>query len=401
MVSTVNYFCSEPILTLVYAGFAETNNDWRKRKAGGWLGNDLKGLTRFDSTMAGRQGVVDCKTMKSVMFQNSGFHLAIVGFIVLAIMCISDADLSWARKDDSRRRWGYYVVDSFHGKSGRDYLESAIKTLNVLSVTGFKLDKDGHLHNSRPELQKAISALAKMNWTEILPLVTFKSSSEGRALLSSPESRKRAVAELAALVGSDYAGAHLDFEYLSPDDAPKLAVFLRELRSALGGKKLTMAVFPPVDFPEKWSGFHDLKLIAPLMDEVVVMCYDYHRPGAAPGPVTDLKWAERNIAQVLKNLRPEQVWMGVPAYGYDWPKGGKAKVVSAREGVKLAAQHNAVRDVSGTLHFQYTIHGESHEVYLSDLETRKRMEDLARSYGLKGVALWRLGFEESSTSASD
>jgi len=31
---------------------------------------------------------------------------------------------------------------------------------------------------------------------------------------------------------------------------------------------------------------------------------------------------------------------------------------------------------------------------LSDLETRKRMEDLARVYGLKGVALWRLGFEE-------
>jgi len=221
------------------------------------------------------------------------------------------------------------------------------------------------------------------------------SSSEGRALLASAESRKRAVNELAALVGNDcYAGVHLDFEYLPPDDAPKLAVFLRELRSALNGKKLTMAVFPPVHFPEKWSGFHDLKLIGPLLDEIVVMCYDYHLPGTAPGPVTDLKWAELNVVEVLKSVRPDRVYLGVPAYGYDWPKGGKTKVVSARDGVKLAAQHNAVRDASGTLHFQYAQHGETHEVYLSDLETRKRMEDLARVYGLKGVALWRLGFEE-------
>lgn len=322
------------------------------------------------------------------MTQSSGFQIYIVGFIVLAVICLSGPQICRAQKN---------------GESGRKYLESAIKSLNVLSVTGFKLTKDGQLHISQPDSQKAIAALAKMNGTEILPLVTLKSSSEGRALLASPKSRKRAVAELTALVGGDYAWVHLDFEYLPPDDVHLLAVFLWEFRSALGGKKLTMAVFPPVDFPEKWSGFHDLKLIGPLVDEVVVMCYDYHRPGTPPGPVTDLKWMERNIKQVLKNLRPEQVWLGVPAYGYDWPKGGKAKVVSARDGVKLAAQHNAVRDASGTLHFQYAQHehGETHEVYLSDLETRKRMEDMARSYGLKGVALWRLGFEEGSTSTSE
>ncbi len=91
----------------------------------------------------------------------------------------------------------------------------------------------------------------------------------------------------------------------------------------------------------------------------------------------------------------------MPAYGYDWPRNGKPKVVSAREGVKLAVQHNAVRDASGTLHFRYTIRGETREVYFSDQETRKRMEYQARSHGLKGVALWRLGFEEGSTSTSE
>lgn len=310
--------------------------------------------------------------------------------MVLTIVCIWGPDLACAQKNN----WGYYVVDSFKGESGRKYLESVLKTLNVLSVTGFKLRGDGQLLNSRPQVQKDIAALAKRTGTEVLPLVTCTSSSEGRILLSSAESRKRAVAELTALIDGSYAGVHLDFEYLPPHDAQKLAVFLRELRSLMNGKKLTMAVFPPVDFPEKWSGFHDLKLIGPMLDELVVMCYDYHRPGSTPGPVTDLKWAERNIIQVLKSVRPEQVWLGIPAYGYDWSRSGKIKVLSAREGVKPAHQYKAVRHASGVLHFQYAEHGAMHDVYLADLETRKRMEVLAESHGLKGIALWRLGFEE-------
>jgi spore germination protein YaaH len=299
-------------------------------------------------------------------------------------------------------RWGYALIESLKSDTERKYLDNAVQSLNVLSITGYKVGRDGQLHAPSAEQQRGIASLAGKSALNILPLVTLTSSSEGRKLLASESSRQRAIANLAALAQDGlYAGLHLDFEYLPPEDAPKLAAFLKVLRSKLNGKKLTMAVFPPVDFPENWSGFHDLKLIGLHLDEIVLMCYDYHRPGTEAGPVVDLEWAKRNIAQVLKSIRPEKVWLGMPAYGYDWPKNGKPKVVSAREGVKLAAQHNAVRDASGTLHFQYTQHGETHEVYLADLETRKCMEDLAKSFGLKGVALWRLGFEEGSTSTSE
>ncbi len=190
------------------------------------------------------------------------------------------------------------------------------------------------------------------------------------------------------------AGLHLDFEYLPPDDAQGLATFLGELRPALGGRRLTMAIFPPVDFPGKWSGFHNLDLIGSFLDEIVLMCCDTHRPGTPAGPVVDLEWAERNVSQVLKSVGPEKVWLGVPAYGYDWAGKGGARVISVRDAAKLAEKHHAIGHASGNLYFYYRDQAGTHEVYVADRETRKRMEALAASFGLKGTALWRLGFEE-------
>lgn len=298
-------------------------------------------------------------------------------------------------------RWGYALIESVKSNIERKYLEIAVQSLNVLSITGYKVGRDGQLHAPSAEQQRAIASLAGRSALKILPLVTLTSSSEGRKLLASESCRQRAIGNLAALAQDGlYTGLHLDFEYLPPEDAPKLATFLKELRSKLNGKKLTMAVFPPVDFPEKWSGFHNLDLIGPHLDEIVLMCYDYHRPGTVAGPVVDFEWAKRNIVQVLKSIRPEKVWLGMPAYGYDWPKNGKPKVVSARQGVKLGAKFGAVRHLSGTLYFQYSDHTGLHDVYVADLETRKRMEDLARSFELRGVATWRLGFEELAGSNS-
>ena len=162
----------------------------------------------------------------------------------------------------------------------------------------------------------------------------------------------------------------------------------------MGGRRLTMAIFPPVDFPGKWSGFHNLDLIGPYLDEIVLMCYDYHRPGTPAGPVVDLEWAKRNVIRVLKSVSPEKVWLGVPAYGYDWTGKGRARVFPARDAARLAAKHHAIRHASGSLYFRYRDQAGTHEVYVADRETRNRMEALAASFYLKGTALWRLGFEE-------
>lgn len=327
------------------------------------------------------------------VFMKSG--MTYMGFVVVLMLISGTSRGQEIAGGKPLQKWGYCLLESLEKEPLRKEIEAAVKDLNVLSVTGYKLGKEGRVHGPSPEMLAQIESLARKGNVEVLPLVAFTSRSDGRMLLASPVSRKRAVEELAALGRSKvYAGLHLDFEYLPPEDAQGLAAFLGELRPALGGRRLTMAVFPPVDFPRKWSEFHNLDLIVSLLDEIVLMCYDAHRPGTPAGPVVDMEWAKRNITRVLESVRPEKVWLGVPAYGYDWTGKGRARVVSARDAARLGEKHHAVRHASGNLYFHYRDQAGTHEVYVADRETRKRMEALAASFNLRGTALWRLGFEE-------
>ena len=104
-----------------------------------------------------------------------------------------------------------------------------------------------------------------------------------------------AVKEMCETYG--FPGIHLDFEYFPPEDSFFLALFLKELKDKMKNLVVSMAVFPQAEFPEKWSRFHDLTKISRHLDEIVIMCYDYHRPGTGPGPVTDKNWADKRQDQ--------------------------------------------------------------------------------------------------------
>lgn len=287
-------------------------------------------------------------------------------------------------------RWGYLV----HTSTPRaEYLEKALAGYAVVSPTGFRLGYPGTITRENPRLIKSLKALSHRHGFALYPLVSFRSTAQGRMILASEESRDRAALAIADLAQKeDFPGVHLDFEYLPPEDSDKLALFLSRLRAHYEGK-ITMALFPQVEFPEKWSRFHDLGKIGHLLDKAVIMCYDYHGPGGRPGPVTDVSWAEKNIRHALGFMKPEQVWLGIPAYGYLWC-GGRARVVSAKRGALIAEARGATRDPSGTLRALFRQGDATCHLYLSDRITRIRLADLARRYRLAGTALWRIGFDD-------
>lgn len=143
----------------------------------------------------------------------------------------------------------------------------------------------------------------------MLPLAAFTSSTGkvGYSWHPRPLGRKQGKGSSRWRKTGSTRAFHLDLEHLPPEGVPKSAGFLKKLNADLNGRKLTTTVFLPHGFPAKWSSFRNLELIGPLLDEIVLMCYDYHRPGAPAGPVVDLEWAERKIARVLQSVRPEKV----------------------------------------------------------------------------------------------
>lgn len=285
--------------------------------------------------------------------------------------------------------WGYI----YHASKLSDaYLALTVPGFDVICVSGFRLDDTGRVRIESSGMIDKVRRIIGARRTALYPMVSFQSAAQGRRMLASGRLIAAAAGNIAAMARENgFTGVHLDFEYLPPEDAPKLAKLLAALRKSFPGT-ITMAVFPPVGFPVKWSGFHDLKLIAPLLDGIVIMCYDLHGAHTGPGPVTDVKWAEANIQYALRYLDAGKIWLGMPAYGYRWC-GKHALVLSAREGMKIAGT-SYERDPSGTVHFTRTYSGMNCVVYISDRHTRSLLKKLSLRYGLAGTAVWRLGLED-------
>jgi spore germination protein YaaH len=65
----------------------------------------------------------------------------------------------------------------------------------------------------------------------------------------------------------------------------------------------------------------------------------------------------------------------------------------------LAQDHGATPAFDATeeeMHFGYTARGIQHELWIQSPQTLRRKLPLMYEYGLKGISVWRLGFEDPS-----
>jgi len=296
---------------------------------------------------------------------------------------------------DGLKSWGYIMTGTIDPLKDKIYLADAVSRYDALCLTGYYLNGRGDLVTSEPS---ATLCTRLRGARSLYPLVTFSSVAEGKSFLGSFAAWESAVQRIVSLVESaPFSGVHFDFEYLPAEFAPRLGEFLAlagERIRAVGPKTLSMAIFPPEEFPVKWSSFHDLSKIGRHLDEIVLMCYDMNRPDTAPGPVTSARWTERNIARVIKSFPASRTWLGIPAYGYLWPPSGRATVISARDGVRESTLRSGARDQSGNLTYSFATPSGRYIAYVSDAQMRRTLTVLARDKGLKGIALWRLGMED-------
>ncbi|MCB1192705.1 MAG: hypothetical protein H7A23_20260 [Leptospiraceae bacterium] len=292
--------------------------------------------------------------------------------------------------------WGYAVYESLQ-KHKPEYWEKTIPKLKVLSISGFRLNKRGKLKFRNPA--KEVLLIARKHNVKIYPMVTFVSGNEGILFLKKGESRNIAVLEISKFLDKyQYDGIHIDFEYMPVSLLPPFQEFLTSLKAKLNknNKALSMALFPQIDFPKEWSSFHDVKVLANSVNEFVLMSYDYHgSKSEEPGPITEIAWTQKNVEYILKFISSDRLWLGIPAYGYEWnAQTKKAVVVTEKNGISKMKKYKFQRHKSGCIYYTYKSRkGNTMEGYFSDKETRNQLEIIANKYNLKGIGVWRLGFE--------
>lgn len=216
-------------------------------------------------------------------------------------------------------------------------------------------------------------------------------------VLNHATTRSTLIQHMVTLVkGTSFAGINIDFEMLSASERANFTQFLTALQQQLhqAGKKLS------VDIPAITSDntAYDEHAIGQVSDEVMLMAYDYSYPGGPAGAIAPVWWVNDVLAYTTKEISANKLLLGLPVYGYDWAN-GKTQALSLPQVDQLMAEYSVAPKWDAkdeAPYFNYTKNGVSHTVYYENAQSITDELATVQSYHLRGVAVWRMGLEDTS-----
>ncbi len=298
---------------------------------------------------------------------------------------------------------GFYVS---WDESSRVSLRRHVNQLDVVSPQWVLLGaRPGTFSVTNDPVAEALIAQAKAP-PSVLPMVHngvngSPNSALADSLLLNPAGEKTLIQQLTVLAKQrGWAGYVFDLEGLSTQALARYPAFLAAARAAL--KPIGREVWVATPFgDDSWP----MRRLGQVTDTVVLMAYDQHWGGGAPGAVTGQDWYERTLAADMRELNPSHTVVALGAHGYDWTvadaKGpASAHAVTFYDATQIA--HDASAQVSldeTTLNptFGYVDDdGRNHAVWFLDVATFFNELKVTDAYRPEGYALWRMGAEDPS-----
>ena len=277
------------------------------------------------------------------------------------------------------------------------------RALDVLAPMSGALDSAAGTLRWQPDPALAPALAAARARPKVFPVISnahdnvWDAAAADGALLD-PKAGDTFIAALTAQAkAQSYGGYILDFESLSPRAVPAYAPFLARLHDALKplGKELWVTTSLAAD-PTL------VQQLAGATDAVVLMAYDQCWATGTPGPVAAQDWLETALEAKLApkdgHAGPAHYIVALGAYGYDWPEGKPAEVVSAPAAVRLARANGQpiARELpAANPHFAYQGPlGDTHTVWYLDAAAFRTQRAAVQARHARGVAIWRLGLED-------
>ncbi|MFZ5826649.1 MAG: glycosyl hydrolase family 18 protein [Bacillota bacterium] len=297
---------------------------------------------------------------------------------------------------------GYYVD---YDRSSLEAVKLNAGHMDQVIVFGYGFDREGNVIGKDQDLIKGITAQPKR-------ILLFGNLTNGsfdkdtaHAILTNMEVQNRAILgilEKAEKLG--VAGVQIDFENIPDGDRDAYTEFLRKLKSLLQQRNMTLSIAAAAktsDTRTGWGGATDYAAIGQIVDHFYIMAYDEHWRGGEPGPVASLGWVEKVIRYATGVMPSQKIVLGVPFYGYDWtaePGKGTStnKAFGAASMSRRMAQFGArvIWDpVAGENKATFKTDDGERIAWFPDHRSTDAKLRLAYQYNLKGIAIWRVGFE--------
>jgi spore germination protein YaaH len=203
--------------------------------------------------------------------------------------------------------------------------------------------------------------------------------------------RRELIADLLA-AARNFDGLQIDFENVPERDADAFLSFLAELRAGLGEKMFTIAL--PARVKTSSGSWYHYAAIKPLVDRILLMAYDEHWSGSAPGPIASMSWCKSVANYALQVIGPEKLIMGLPFYGRAWGNvtTSQAYIYPTIERIRREHQIAEVRRENGIPTFKYEVPVSVSVYYEDDYSLATRLQ-MYQSQGVQSVGFWRVGQE--------
>jgi cellulose synthase/poly-beta-1,6-N-acetylglucosamine synthase-like glycosyltransferase/peptidoglycan/xylan/chitin deacetylase (PgdA/CDA1 family)/spore germination protein YaaH len=309
------------------------------------------------------------------------------------------------------------VVAAFYvtwQKSGLSSLRANADRLTDLYPEWLHLNRAGtalDFHDWDPEVTPAnrdVADVARAHHIDVSPVLNNAEGGQfdprrAHVLLASPV-KQHLVAQAIRdwLVEQHFQGLNLDLENLYPGDYARLPGFIARLRDAFGPAGLRLSV-------DVEAGKRQVPLaaVAGGADYVIVMAYNEHYAGGAPGPLAGAGWYDSVLTRTLAQVPAAKLVAGIANFALDWPANGKPASALTYQGALIAARDNhpdeppkqVVDFDPQALNPTFDYEDDSshaHEVWMLDGVTAYNDLVLAHRLGVRGAALWVLGSEDPS-----
>lgn len=330
---------------------------------------------------------------------------ALAVFIVILVMLIGRR--SAPAPMPSRTKVSFQVVGFYQNPSPTSSEPTSMSSfaahwpeITTVSPLWFAVGPSGSVLNTG--YTRSLIHMAHIHHRLVVPL--FVNAKGSTAVLWRASTRHLAAANIKAAVKKYHLdGINLDFELLKPSSRADLTKFVADVSTELKPMKKVVAVsvFPLVGVPVSVNGADDYAGLAKNANYLVIMAYDHHYSGGAPGPVAPYPWVRANVKRALTLVSAHKLILAIGMYGYDWinnKKPGPAATVPDVAASRLAQAHGATPRFDRTNSqntFTYDSAGVSHVVwYMGDRSAQVRV-NLAKKEHLGGVALWHLGDEDA------
>lgn len=293
------------------------------------------------------------------------------------------------------------------GEAGGEQIREVGRYLTYSAYFAYTIKANGDLTGI--DDQAVIQASRDNRVAPMMCITNFTSQSAGsdlaHSILTNREAEDRLHANVLRIMRQKgYVGLNIDFENVLQGDREAYNQFLQRTVHKLHsvGYFVSTALAPKISGTQQGLLYeaHDYPAHGRIVDFVVLMTYEWGYRKGPPQAISPINQIKRVLDYAVTVIPRHKIFMGFQIYARDWliphQSGQEAETFSQQEAVRRAVQHQAhiqYDNASQSPYFRYTDqNGRNHEVWFEDARSAQAKFDLVKSYNLRGVSYWTLGY---------